>query len=325
MYFEADPGLYLRVARSASGRFIYVVARGSNMSEWHYVDADQPQRDPVLIEPRAVNFEYDVVDHDDRFLILHNGDGASDYQISAVAIAEPVRRNWRDLVPHQPARPLRNLLAFKDHLAVSYREDGLPQIKIIEFSSGREHVIGFPEEDYSLRMQAGREWDTPLLRFSYSSMATPPSVYDYDMNTRQRHLLKQTEIPGEFDAGKYQIKRLWAPTQDGVRVPVTVLHRKGLALDGAAPLYLSGYGAYGGAMDANFDASRFSLVDRGFVFAIAHLRGGMEPTRRARSPSTPRCRTRSRSAGSMPCWWSAGLAKTGVTCQNRKCAKRRNA
>ena len=273
---ESDPGFYLRAIRSASGRFIYLVARGNNKSEWWYLAADHPLGEPILIAPRRDGLEYDVADHGDRFLILHNGNGANDFQISAAPVASPGPENWRDIVAHQPGRPLRGMLAFRDHLAISYREDGLPQIQVIDLTGGHAHTIGFEEEDYFVRLQPGREWDTNVLRFIYSSMTTPPTVFDYDMNTRERRLLHQTEVLSGFDSKNYVTRRLWAPGQDGSRIPVTVLHRKDQALDGASPLYLSGYGSYGGAMEADFNSHRLALLDRGFVFAIAHLRGGME-------------------------------------------------
>lgn len=145
---EFDPGFYLRVIKSASGRFIYVVARGNNKSEWWYLDADNPAREPVLIEARQEGLEYDVVDHGDQFFILHNGDGANDYQISAAPVASPGQANWQDFMAHQPGRPLRGMQSFHDHLAVTYRENGLPQIRVMDLSGGQAHSIGFEEEDY---------------------------------------------------------------------------------------------------------------------------------------------------------------------------------
>jgi oligopeptidase B len=273
---ESDPGLYLRVIRSASGRFLFLVARGNNRSEWWYIAADQPASEPVLIAPRRDGLEYDVTDHGHRFLILHNGDGAYDFQISATPVPSPGPENWRDFLAHQPGRPLREMQAFRDHLSIAYREEGLPQLRVINMNSGQAHTIGFAEEDYFVRLQPGREWDTSVLRFVYSSMTTPPTVFDYDMNTRERKLVHRTAVLGGFDSGNYVTRRLWAPGQDGSQIPVTVLHRKGQALDGSSPLHLSGYGSYGGAMEAVFNINRLALLDRGFVFAIAHLRGGME-------------------------------------------------
>lgn len=273
---ESDPGFYLRVIRSASGRFLFLVARGNNRSEWWFIAADQPASEPVLIAPRQDGLEYDVTDHGHRFLILHNGGGANDFQISAAPVESPGPENWRDFLAHQPGRPLRGMQAFRDHLSISYREEGLPQLRVIDMNSGQSHTIGFAEEDYFVRLQPGREWDTSVLRFVYSSMTTPPTVFDYDMNTRERTLVHQTAVLGGFDSGNYVARRLWAPGQDGSRIPVTVLYRKGQALDGSSPLHLSGYGSYGGAMEAVFNINRLALLDRGFVFAIAHLRGGME-------------------------------------------------
>lgn len=273
---EDDVGFYLRVARSGSGRFIYIIARGNNKSEWWYLDADNPSSPPVLIQERQDGLEYDVVDQGEQFLVLHNGDGANDYKISTAPIATPEQAHWQDFLPYQPGRPIRGMLAFHNHLAISYRKDGLPQIHVVDLSSGHAHTIEFEEEDYFIRLQQGREWDTPVLRFLYSSLTTPPTIYDYNMNTRERVLVHQTEVMLGFDSGNYVTRRLWAPAQDGSWIPLTVLYRKDHPLDGSSPLHLSGYGSYGGAMEANFNHHRLSLLDRGFIYAIAHLRGGME-------------------------------------------------
>ncbi len=277
VYQEADPRFFVGLGKSNSGRFIYVVAGGNNMSEWRFLDANSPSGELTLIEPRAVDFEYDVVEHGDRFFIRHNGDGARDFQLSTAPIADPGRANWTGFLPHQPGRPLTDVDAYRDHLVVECRENGLPQVMVMRLSDGNVHFIeGIDEDDFAMSAHGGREFDTASLRFGYTSMKTPSAVYDYDMDSRQRVLRKQQEIPSGYDADKYETRRIWATGRDGAAVPISVLKLKDTPVDGTAPLYLYGYGSYGLTMEASFGISALSLVDRGFIYTIAHIRGGME-------------------------------------------------
>ena len=277
VYHEADARFFVGLGKSNSGRFIYVVAGGNNMSEWRFMDANDPQAELTLVEPRAVDFEYDLADHGDRFLIRHNGDGARDFQLATAPISNPGRANWTEFMAHEPGRPLLDLDAYRDHLVVACRQDGLPQVMIMRLGDHDVHYIaGIEEEDFAMSPRGGREFDTTSLRFSYTSMKTPAAVYDYDMDTRERVLRKQQEIPSGYDADRYDTRRIWATARDGTSVPISLLMLKGTPVDGSAPLYLYGYGSYGLTMEASFGISALSLVDRGFVFAIAHIRGGME-------------------------------------------------
>ncbi len=276
VYEETDERFFVGVGKSLSKRFLYVVSGGNNMSEWYFVDANQPDDPLTLIAARRPDFEYDVEDHGDRFLIRHNGDGAKDFQVSQTLISAPAPENWTDFIPHQPGRPVLGIYAFQDYLAVECRVDGLPQALIMGLPNGETHPIPVDEAVYSLRAMPGREWDSSQLRYSYASLTTPPTVYDYDMATQQRELKKQTEILGGFDPANYRSRRLLAPARDGTLVPVSLLFHKDTPLDGSAPLYLYGYGSYGIIMEADFGSARLSLVDRGFIYAIAHIRGGME-------------------------------------------------
>ena len=276
VYQEADPRFFVGIAKSASNQFIYVISGGNNITEWHYLDANQPEGALTLIEPRQEDFEYDVEDHGERFLIRNNGDGAKDFKISETAIDRPAREHWQDFLPHQAGRPIQGMLLFQDHLAIAYRHEGLPQVQVQDLSTGEIHIIDFQEEDYSVRIQPGREWATPTLRFSYASLTTPSTVYDYDMETREREFKKQTEVLGGFHFQNYLSRRVAAQAPDGTAVPISLLFRKDTPLDGSAPLYLYGYGSYGIVMESEFGSGRLSLVDRGFIFAVAHLRGGME-------------------------------------------------
>ena len=271
-----DERFFVHAGRSASRRFIFVASGGNNMSEWHFMDADDPTSPLTLIEPRREDFEYDVADHGGRFLIRNNRDGAKDFKISETSISTPSSEHWQDLVPHAPGRPIGGFLVCQDYLVLSNRTKGLPQIQIMDLATGTNHEIAFEEEDYSVRIQEGREWDTSNLRFSYASMTTPATVYDYDMGARQRQFRKQTEVLGGFSSERYQTRRVFAPAADGALVPISLLYAKDTPLDGSAPLYLYGYGSYGLVIDSDFGSARLSLVDRGFIFAVAHVRGGMD-------------------------------------------------
>lgn len=276
VYEEKDEGFFVGVGRSQSRRFIYVVTGGNNMAEWYFLNANEPDGALTLVEPRRPNFEYDLVDQGERFLIRHNGDGARDFKVSEAPIATPSKEHWTDFIPHQPGRPVMGLHAFRDYLVIEQRSRGLPEIRAMGSKGGESHEVGVDEEVYSLRVVEGREWDSPRLRFSYASMTTPSTVYDYDMSTRSREFKKQTEVLGGFNSGDYVTRRLMATARDGTLVPISLLYRQETLLDGSAPLYLYGYGSYGIIMEADFSSARLSLVDRGFIFAIAHVRGGME-------------------------------------------------
>ena len=277
VYHEDDARFFVGLGKSNSGRFIYVVAGGNNMTEWRFMDANDPQAKLTLVEPRAVDFEYDLADHGDRFFIRHNGDDARDFQLATAPISNPGRANWTEFMAHEPGRPLLDLDAYRDHLVVACRQDGLPQVMIMRLGDNDVHYIaGIEEEDFAMSPRGGREFDTTSLRFSYTSMKTPAAVYDYDMDARERVLRKQQEIPSGYDADRYDTRRIWATARDGTSVPISLLMLKGTPVDGSAPLYLYGYGSYGLTMEASFGITALSLVDRGFMFAIAHIRGGME-------------------------------------------------
>ena len=276
IYQESDPRFFVGLTKSASNRFIYVISGGNNISEWHFLDANQPQDALTMIQPRQEDFEYDVEDHGEHFMIRNNGDGAKDFKISRTLIRNPLKENWTDFYPQQHGRIIQTILLFQDYLVVSIRDQGLPKIEVIHLDTGTNQSIYFAEEDYNVRPQQGREWDTSVLRFSYASLTTPSTIFDYDMAQNTRELKKQTEVLAGFDSNLYTSKRVLAPAEDGALIPISLLFRKDTPLDGSAPLYLYGYGSYGIIMESDFGSSRLSLVDRGFIFAVAHPRGGMD-------------------------------------------------
>ncbi len=276
VYEEADPGFFMNVGGTRSNEWILIGINDHETSEWRILPADDPSAEPKLVAARETGLEYDLEEGGDVFFILTNADGAKDFKIMTAPAADPARANWRELVPHEPGRLILSILAFKDFLVRLERKDGLPRIVVRERASGEEHLISFAEEAFSLGLSGAYEYDTGTMRFTYSSMTTPAQVFDYDMRTRERTLLKTQEVPSGHDAGRYVTRRLMAPAHDGELVPVSLLYRADTALDGSAPCLLYGYGSYGITIPAAFNTNCLSLVDRGFVYAIAHVRGGKD-------------------------------------------------
>jgi len=276
IYEEKDKGFYVGVGQTQSSRFVTIEAHDHQTTEVYLIDADRPESEPRLLVPRVHGHEYAVEHHGDRLIITTNSAGAEDFRICESPVGAPEQANWREIVAHKPGRLILETIAFQGHLVRLEREDGLPRIVVRRFADGAEHAVAFDEEAYSLGVSAGFEFDTTTVRFTYSSMTTPAQVFDYDMETRTRTLRKTQEVPSGHDPADYVTRRLYAPAADGETVPVSLLYRKGTPLDGSAPLFLYGYGAYGIAIPASFSTSRLSLVDRGFIFAIAHIRGGKD-------------------------------------------------
>jgi len=277
VYEEADPRFFVRIDATEDRRFVLIsMADHSDTSEVWLIDALAPDGQPKLFAKREPGVRYEVSAHGDRFLILTNDAGAVDFKIAECPQDATKGQNWRDLVPHEEGRLILGLLVFAGHLVRLERIDGLPRIVVRDLTDEAEHEIAFDEEAYDLDIIPGYEYDTAVLRFDYSSMTTPRRVYDYDMASRKRTLRKEQDVPSGHDPADYVTKRLMAKSHDGEQVPITILHRKGLALNGSAPLLLYGYGSYGYAMPASFTTNRLSLVDRGFVYAIAHIRGGTD-------------------------------------------------
>ncbi|MFQ6022830.1 MAG: S9 family peptidase [Acidiferrobacterales bacterium] len=276
IFDEQDPRFFVSLCKSKSDRFIYLSCDGNNMSEWYYMDADNPDDPFKLIEPRQEEHEYDVTDHGERFFIRTNIGKAKDFKVVTTPIDTPRSDHWQDFIEHRSGRLITDITTFRDHLVVSEMIQGLPQIRITDLVSNSSRHIKFDEEAYDVYVIGGREFDTTILRFGYSSLTTPEQIYDYDMATGERVLRKEQEVLGDFDRNNYQSKRVYAKSHDGVDVPVSLLLRTDTALDGTAPLVLYGYGSYGHSMSASFSSLRLSYVDRGFIYAIAHIRGGME-------------------------------------------------
>jgi oligopeptidase B len=276
VYEEPDIGFSVQVGETSSRRFIILQTGDHQTSEIRLIDGANVEAEPVLIAAREPGHEYSVEHRGDRLIISTNSGGAEDFRIVEAPLEAPGRENWREIEPHRQGRLIIDILVFKDYLVRLEREQGLPRIVIRRWADGEEHAIAFDEEAYSLGMVPGYEFDTTVMRFNYSSMTTPGQVFDYDMATRERRLRKTQEVPSGHNPADYVTRRVFAPAEDGEIVPVSLLYRAGTPLDGSAPLLLYGYGAYGISIPAAFSTNRLSLVDRGFIYAIAHIRGGKD-------------------------------------------------
>ncbi|MEM9105310.1 MAG: S9 family peptidase, partial [Pseudomonadota bacterium] len=276
VYEEADPGFFVSVGGSKLDDFVFINIHDHETSEYHILPASEPDAKPMLVAARETGVEYDMHEGGDVFYILTNADGAKDFKIVEAPVDTPQRENWKEVIAHKPGRLILAHSVFAGHLVWLEREEGLPRIVIRDRESGEEHAISFDEDAYSLGLQGSLEYETDVIRFSYSSMTTPSQQFDYNMRSRERILLKTQEVPSGHDADDYVTRRVMAPSRDGTLVPVSVLYHKNTRLDGTAPCLLYGYGSYGATIPASFNTSCLSLVDRGFVYAIAHIRGGKD-------------------------------------------------
>ena len=276
VYEEQDSGWFTHIHESASGRFCVIAGGDHETSEQRLIDLSAPEAPPRLIAKREEGVQYSIADRGDQLFILTNADEAIDFKIVTAPLASPARKNWRDLIPHRPGTYIIDIELYSGHLVRMERTNALPSIVIRDLATLQEHAIAFDEAAYSLGTIGGYEFDTTQIRFSYSSMTTPSEVFDYDMVSRERILRKRQEIPSGHNPADYVTTRIMATSYDGAQVPVSIVHRKNLKRDGSAPLLLYGYGSYGSSMPASFSANRLSLVDRGFVYAIAHIRGGSD-------------------------------------------------
>lgn len=276
VFEEEDAGFFMGVGRTQSGDTILIDIHDHETSEVWTIPAHSPLDPPHLIAPRDTGVEYSVEDNGDSYFIRTNLGDAEDFKIVTAPKATPGREFWADLVPHVAGRLILSHGLFKTFMVRLERENGLPRIVIRRLADNIEHEISFDEEAYSLGLSGGYEFDTTDIRFTYSSMTTPSRVFDYNVETRERLLRKEQEVPSGHDPASYVTRRLQAPAGDGETVPISLLYRKDTVLDGSAPCLLYGYGSYGMSMPASFNTNALSLVDRGFVYAIAHIRGGKE-------------------------------------------------
>jgi oligopeptidase B len=275
VYQEPQPGWFVSIDKTTSGRFMVVSISDHETAENWLVELDRDPK-PRLVAKRTPLVLYSVDHHGEDLIILTNEGEAEDFKIVTAPLADPVRENWRDLVPHRPGTMILAATALARHIVRLERENALPRLVVREIWTGEEHAVAFDEEAYSLGYEPGYEFDTTTIRFVYSSMTTPAQTYDYELVTRERTLRKRQEVPSGFDGSRYLTRRIFGTAPDGEAVPISLVHLADLPLDGSAPCFLYGYGSYGSSMSAAFRTNPLSLVDRGFVYAIAHVRGGTE-------------------------------------------------
>jgi oligopeptidase B len=275
VYDEPDEGFFLSIHPTQSRAYIIIGAGNHETSEALVIPAADPTAAPQPLAVREAGVQYEVEHWNDRWMIRTNADGAVDFKVVEAPLSDPSRANWRDWAPHRPGRFVVGIAARAGHFLRLVRENANNSL-IVTALDGAEHSVAFDEDAYALSMAGGFEWETPLIRFVYESPTTPKQWFDYDMRSRERRLLKTQEIPSGHDPERYVTRRLYATAADGVEVPITVLMRTDTVLDGSAPLLLYGYGSYGIPMEPNFSIRNLSLVDRGWIWATAHVRGGSE-------------------------------------------------
>ena len=275
IYEEKDELFDISVSRSRDNAVIFVEAVCKTSTEARYLRADDPNGSLKVILPRQPEHEYDVNHRNDLFYIRTNK-GAKNFRVVTAPVNDPSEKNWKEFVAHRPAVKIDGISMFANHAVLSEWEDGLEQLEVVDFKTDKRHRIKFPEPVYSTELSGNRQFNTSVVRYNYNSLVTPSSVFDYDMNTGKATLLKQQEVPGGFDRTNYKSERVFATASDGTKVPISIVYRNGVKLDGSAPLLLYGYGSYGYSIPPTFNSNRLSLLDRGVIFAMGHIRGGSE-------------------------------------------------
>ncbi len=280
VFQEDDERFSVWVERSKNGAFVFVGAASSLTSEVHFLPADQPERELRVVEPRTTGLEYSVDAHGDRFLITTNADGAVNFKLVEAPTDDPGRANWQEVLPHRDDVRLHGVEVFRDWIVLAEHANAVPRLRIMDAATGAVRELEVPEEVSSTELGPNPEFDRAVLRFEYESMITPRTTYDEDLATGARTLVKQVPVLGGFDPANYRTERQWATASDGTRVPLSVVRRADTPLDGSAPGMLYGYGSYETTIDPTFSPFLISLLNRGFVYAIAHIRGGGEMGRR---------------------------------------------
>jgi len=274
VFEEPNEQFFLNIHKTRSDRFLIIHLGSNDTNEAHYLEADDPCGEFRVVAPRKKGIEYSIDHHGDRFLI-HTNESAVNFRLFETPVADPARENWAEVIPHRPDVQLEQVEPFRDHLAVIERRAGLTRLRILAMPGYDGHDVEFDEPVYCVTLNQNPEYATGTVRFVYESLTTPETVIDYDTSARTREVRKVEEVLGGYDPGEYVADRVHAVAPDGTRVPISLVHRHGLKLDGDNPLLIYGYGAYGStSTDPGFHSIRISLLDRGFVYAIAHVRGG---------------------------------------------------
>jgi oligopeptidase B len=272
VYHEADEAFYVNVSKTNSKEYLLVTMVSKTTSEAFYVSASDPSDRIKLVEPRRKDIEYYLEHHNDIFYVITNDDKATNFKVMKTPVKNPARPNWQEFIEHRETVRVDYIHVFKNFLVIYERENGLKNIRVK--TEKDDYYIDFPEPVYSFEPSSNRVFDKNLLRFHYESLTTPESVFDYNLAEKTRELKKIYEVVGGYNHDDYQSERIFAKTGDGTMVPISLVYKKGIKKDGSNPFYLYSYGSYEISLDVHFSANRLSLLDRGFIFAIAHIRGG---------------------------------------------------
>ena len=275
VFFEEDETFNTWVSKSKSEQYIFVGSYSTLSSEVRFINANNPDDNFKIVQPRTRGLEYDVSHYGDKFYVVTNADNATNFKLMSTPVTATDRSNWKDVIPHRPDVLLEGIDIFKDHLVVSERYNGLRRIHIKRWDDTNDYYLPFDSETYSVYTSTNLDFDTSKLGYVFNDMTTPSSVIEFDMASQEKKILKEQEVlGGQFDKNNYTSKRIWATATDGTKVAISLVHRKDTELNQDTPLLLYGYGSYGATMNPSFSSTRLSLLDRGFVFAIAHIRGG---------------------------------------------------
>ncbi len=272
VFTENDDSFYIGVYRSKSDKYIIIYNSSTLVSDYHILNADNPSGTFRQFSPREEEHEYSIEHFKDKFYIVTNWN-ATNFRLMETSEKSTVKQSWSEVIPHRKDVLLNDIDVFSKHLVISERKDGIPQIRIINQDNGNEHYIDFGEEAFSAYTSINPSFNTSLLRYQFSSLTTPSSTYDYNMDSKESKLLKRSEVVGGYESDKYQSERLYVTVRDGNKVPISIVYKKGLNKDGKNNLLLYAYGSYGSTIDPSFNSNRLSLLDRGFIYAIAHIRG----------------------------------------------------
>jgi len=275
VYDEKDNTNYIGVWKSKDDKYIFIYSGGTLSSETRFIKANEPSANFTVFQPRIKDVLYNVTPLADRFLI-HTNDNAKNFKIMEAPLDKPGKENWKEYIPHREDVLIEGIDEFANYLAISERKNGLTNLAIRNLKDNSQHYLDFGEAAYTVYPSTNAEYNSDVLRYGYTSLVTPSSTFDYDMKTKEKTLLKQQEVLGGYDAAQYVTERIMAKAKDGVQVPISIVYKKGTRKDGQAPLLLYAYGSYGASMDPSFNSGRLSLLDRGFIYAIAHIRGGEE-------------------------------------------------
>jgi len=275
VYHEKDDTFNIDVSKEKSRKYIVITAASTLTTEFRTLLADNPDGEFKVFQKRVRGMEYDISHYGDSFYILTNKDKATNFKLMKTPENATEKENWKDLIPHRKDVLLEEIEIFKDYLVVGERSNGLNKIRIMPWNGKGEYYLPFESETYTVNISTNPDFDTQVLRYSYQSMGTPSSVIDFNMKTKEKEIMKEQQVlGGEFDKKNYTEERVWATAEDGTKIPISMVYRKDLNKNGKNPLLLYAYGSYGATMDPYFSSTRLSLLDRGFVYAIAHIRGG---------------------------------------------------